>query len=133
MKLPRRSAPKSAITCPAPVWPHGLFANEVPITTGPRASEGRIRASMPSTLAPRLTRRADLQPLLLFAGYDADTGIALQHVGSIDQLAVHLAGQCSLGKTGADIGGQFMDRKGFGIRTLGTVRQGNNRHVFLQW
>ncbi len=71
----------------------------------------------------------DLQAVGVLVGDDAHTGVVVDDAGGVDQPAVHLAGQRSLGKARSDARGDVRDRNRVIKMSLASVRKGDYRHT----
>ena len=57
--------------------------------------------------------------------------VMFDHMAGVDQAAIDLTGQCGLGQTGANIGGDIVYANGFGKTAMTAIRQGYYGHGAL--
>ena len=115
----------------------GLLADEVVIEAVlRRGTERDLRSGV--ELLHRLgqhVRRVvaqQLERVRVARCHDADLGVAIDHMGEVDHLAVDTKCQGSLGEAGTDRGGDLCAAHRFVKGSDGTVRQGNIDHLVHQ-
>ena len=69
----------------------------------------RLREELFHRIGQQVGRRVanDFQAVRILVGNDCQIDIAVNQIGSIDQLAIHFAGQCRTRQTSADAGSNF--------------------------
>ena len=65
----------------------------------------------------------DFETLGVAIRHYREADVAIDQMGGVDELAVNLARQRGLRKTGADVRSDFLDRNGLGVVALTAVRQ----------